>query len=452
MEQKLFTQTGVGITSRYNKLPSIGDTPRSTRSEPIHMTSKTSVDRMLKENVTDIQFPRLQSRSFAGSIKTNSSKTHNDFRSSLRKNNGVHGTKKRRKKVKNNIIEDRNQHAGMPPDNMEKHIEMDGENTKPTNRNIEKDINTDSFVEQTNLSTAAFLSLNFLPAFWSFRRTEINFMNIKKISHLKPNNYFSIMRDCIRFCHFKDLLYFPCYEDTHLNCYTLDGEMLNSINLDVYGISGPNSVHPLKDDRILIAADTGLFMLHITSGDRYNMCHRIRDEICKDVYVNDENAIALLVSEKKDGSRNKTLILQASNLKSPSTLLTIRTPYCKSILILGSLIYTTVNPAFYGNSAYNVSAYNIRSGEKIVEYGLRGRKALGELADPMLSACDVNGVMLVTDQKNNRIQLLTPSGKWSVLKGLGDDVGTPNDVVIVGDRLYLLSDMNTVKVYKIIYK
>ena len=87
---------------------------------------------------------------------------------------------------------------------------------------------------------------------------------------------------------------------------------------------------------------------------------------------------------------------------------------------------------------------------QVAAYSLTGQLSseLGQKGDrPALCAADSSGRVLVADEYNKRMQVLSPArGEWAVVPGVG--VMKPTDLIILSDRMYVL-DYDEISVFKI---
>lgn len=85
-------------------------------------------------------------------------------------------------------------------------------------------------------------------------------------------------------------------------------------------------------------------------------------------------------------------------------------------------------------------------GHPLGHYGSWGKGAAGNMGSPRVSAIDNRGNVLVTDFANNRLQVLAPEGKWSVLL---THVNHPKDAVVLnGGLLYILTDDHKILMFR----
>lgn len=75
-------------------------------------------------------------------------------------------------------------------------------------------------------------------------------------------------------------------------------------------------------------------------------------------------------------------------------------------------------------------------------YGRPGSKVAGELNYPLISDDDdEDGSLLIADSRNNRIQVMTSHGEYTVLK-LDPPVTVPRSAVLFNNHLYVMSMNN----------
>ena len=68
--------------------------------------------------------------------------------------------------------------------------------------------------------------------------------------------------------------------------------------------------------------------------------------------------------------------------------------------------------------------------------GRKGNGAAGELHGPCIGAADAAGTALISDFANNRLQLLSGNGQWSILQ-LQPRIEKPFGACLVNDTLYV---------------
>ena len=78
------------------------------------------------------------------------------------------------------------------------------------------------------------------------------------------------------------------------------------------------------------------------------------------------------------------------------------------------------------------------SGELLQTYGTSGRGDAGQLACPVISNDDDDGSVLIADRDNNRLQVMSEQGEFSVLQ-LQPSVSQPRSAVMWKNCLYVAS-------------
>ena len=92
-----------------------------------------------------------------------------------------------------------------------------------------------------------------------------------------------------------------------------------------------------------------------------------------------------------------------------------------------------------------IKVYSL-SGELLQSYGTRGRGDAGQLNGPFICGDDDDGSVLITDQGNSRLQVMSEQGEFSVLQ-LQPPVSQPRDAMLFNDKLYVTS-MDDKAIYK----
>ena len=86
------------------------------------------------------------------------------------------------------------------------------------------------------------------------------------------------------------------------------------------------------------------------------------------------------------------------------------------------------------------------SGELLHTYGTWGNDYEGELDGSMICTDDDDGSVMIADHGNNRLQVMSEKGEFTVLQ-LQPPVTEPCSAVVFNDKLYVTSDDNK-KIYK----
>ena len=71
-------------------------------------------------------------------------------------------------------------------------------------------------------------------------------------------------------------------------------------------------------------------------------------------------------------------------------------------------------------------------------YGRSGRGDAGQLSSPVISNDDDDGSVLIADRDNNRLQVMSEQGEFSVLQ-LQPSVSEPRSAALFDNRLYVTS-------------
>ena len=100
-----------------------------------------------------------------------------------------------------------------------------------------------------------------------------------------------------------------------------------------------------------------------------------------------------------------------------------------SLGILNNLLYVC---SFNDNKIY---AYTL-SGDFQFTTGKYGKEAPGELSWSRIFDTNTSGTALISDYHNNRLQVLSASGQWSIVQ-LDPPVKSPLGACLVNDTLYV---------------
>ena len=92
-----------------------------------------------------------------------------------------------------------------------------------------------------------------------------------------------------------------------------------------------------------------------------------------------------------------------------------------------------------------IKVYSL-SGELLQTYDAHGNGDAGQLDGPYISDDDDDGSVLIADCGNNRLQVMSEQGEFSVLR-LKPPVREPRSAVLWNNQLYVLS-LRWKKVYK----
>ena len=84
-----------------------------------------------------------------------------------------------------------------------------------------------------------------------------------------------------------------------------------------------------------------------------------------------------------------------------------------------------------------IKVYSL-SGELLQTYGTRGRGGAGQLRRPYISDDDDDGSVLIADKFNNRLQVMSEQGEFSVLQ-LQPPISRPCSAVLFNNQLYVTS-------------
>ena len=84
---------------------------------------------------------------------------------------------------------------------------------------------------------------------------------------------------------------------------------------------------------------------------------------------------------------------------------------------------------------YAIKVYSL-SGELLQTHGRRGTEHAGCLSYPYISDDDDDGSVLIADQRNHRLQVMSEQGEFSVLQ-LKPVVSGPRSAVLFNNQLYV---------------
>ena len=70
-------------------------------------------------------------------------------------------------------------------------------------------------------------------------------------------------------------------------------------------------------------------------------------------------------------------------------------------------------------------------------HGRTGRGGAGELCGPRAAVTDEQDQLLVCDEVNCRLQLMTRDGEWRLLH-TDEEIGIPTDAALVNDKLFVV--------------
>ena len=79
------------------------------------------------------------------------------------------------------------------------------------------------------------------------------------------------------------------------------------------------------------------------------------------------------------------------------------------------------------------------SGELLQTYGARGSRDAGQFDHPYICADDDDGSVLIADWNNDRLQVMSEQGEFSVLQ-LQPPVSRPLGAVLFNNQLYVVSN------------
>lgn len=90
------------------------------------------------------------------------------------------------------------------------------------------------------------------------------------------------------------------------------------------------------------------------------------------------------------------------------------------------------------NCVYEYTA----AGQKLAQYGRMGSRTAGELYWPRGMCVDAHDNIIIADTQNNRIQLLSPQGSWTILEATQQQMHSPTDVAVTSEGLLVVLEKN----------
>ena len=140
-----------------------------------------------------------------------------------------------------------------------------------------------------------------------------------------------------------------------------------------------------------------------------------------------------------DCSKNQTQVFQRNDSSSPAEwrqLISIDHDFRDQNFIL---TLSVSNNQFKCCSQEDgiIKVYSL-SGELLQTYGTRGRGDAGQLDFPFISDDDDDGSVLIADGLNDRLQVMSEQGEFSVLQ-LQPPVSQPRSAVLFNNHLYVTS-------------
>ena len=139
-----------------------------------------------------------------------------------------------------------------------------------------------------------------------------------------------------------------------------------------------------------------------------------------------------------DPKKNQTQVFQHSDTSSVRwiKIKTIRHDFKKKGATLSvSISNNQLKCCSAGDGIIKV--YSL-SGELLQTYGARGRGDAGQLNGPFICGDDDDGSVLIADLSNDRLQVMSEQGEFSVLQ-LQPPVSRPRSAVLFNNQLYVAS-------------
>ena len=94
----------------------------------------------------------------------------------------------------------------------------------------------------------------------------------------------------------------------------------------------------------------------------------------------------------------------------------------------------------------SIKVYSL-SGELLQTHGARGRAESGQLCGPHISDDDDDGSVLIADYGNDRLQVMSEQGEFSVLQ-LQPPVSHTRSAVLLNNHMFVTSAVNKKTIYK----
>ena len=242
----------------------------------------------------------------------------------------------------------------------------------------------------------------------------------------KPTGEFKIKNFHNRMCFVDDEIWMLLTEENSMALYSTEGTLLKE-KLQLANVERPHALHPLNAYHVLIACENGLFILH---GSTMNTSQVIKGKFC-DVCVDKTTAVALEFKQGKIYVLDfSTKPVQKSSFRTPLTLANMYKEESKLVLCDGVIFLSIYNDE-------PILQYDLK-GNLIGQFGQWGKGAAGNMGSPRVCSVDNRGNLLVADFANNRLQVMHPGEKWSVLL---THVKHPKDAVVMDNgMLYILTD------------
>ena len=250
-------------------------------------------------------------------------------------------------------------------------------------------------------------------------------------------NEFKTNYKCIRLCYFKNSIYLPCYDNACIRVYSPEGDLTRTLQLD--DVSWPLSLHPISSQHLVLAARSGLYVIEADG----RVMEKIREGDYHAVHADDKYIAAI-----EHAYSDKIHVLHNTPPYNTHSQFSFINSCTSSIHVSNERVYIS------DYDTHQVTVYSTQ-GERIGQYGRGGREHTepGGLYYPVCLRDD-SGWVLIADYGNDRVQLLHPAtGLWTVVTGLSVDY--PWDVIVVGDKLYVLQDDiydSKIIIFKIWYK
>ena len=189
---------------------------------------------------------------------------------------------------------------------------------------------------------------------------------------------------------------------------------------DVHGLG------PLPDSTLVVAADDGLY--HITpEGTPLQIIAQGKKE---GVQIRDAIVCAL---SRSDNDTPSNIIFYTYYDKLFTKTISLQLPFTsgKPITIsLGHNVIYAANPI--ENCIYVLSL----DGSVRTKHGRSGRGGAGELSFPHAAATDAHEYLLVCDNRNHRLQVMTHEGEWRLLKS-DSEMKRPRVAIVVDRKVFV---------------
>lgn len=250
----------------------------------------------------------------------------------------------------------------------------------------------------------------------------------------KPTGEFRIKNFHNRMCIIEDEIWMPLTEENSVAIYSTAGSLLKE-KLPFENVERPHAFHALNEDHILIAAENGLYILFSANMSTSLILRGNFSDVCVDKTI----AVALECKQGKVYVLNfQKKPVQKSSFRINFKLVNMYKNESKLVLSDQNIFISVYNDE-------PLLKYDL-SGKLLGEFGQWGKGVAGNMGSPKVCAADNKGNVLVSDSANNRLQVMNPNSKWSVLLS---HVNHPKDAVVLeGGLLYILTDDHKILMFR----